>query len=188
MTSTPPAPASSCCPGSPHATLKKLFPGTLEVAIAERMPFAIWQHGEELSLIDAKGKVITDAVDERYAKLPFVVGPGAADHAHEFVSLIDSQPDIAGRVRAGVLISGERWNVVLDNGMELMLPADKPAAALATVARLDAEKKLLSREITTVDMRLPDKMIVRLDEKGLAARKDLLKEREKLARRQRTNT
>ncbi len=78
--------------------------------------------------------------------------------------------------------------IVLDNGVELMLPVEKPAAALATVARLDAEKRLLSREITAVDMRLPDQMIVRLDEKGLAARKDLLKEREKIARRQRTNT
>ncbi len=171
-----------------HVTLKKLFPNTLEVVIAERTPFALWQHGEELSLVDAAGNVITDAVDERYAHLPFVVGPGAADKAQQFVALINGQPDIANRVRAGVLISGERWNVVLDGGIELMLPADKPAAALATVATLDAEKKLLSREITTVDMRLPGEMIVRLDDKGFAARKDLLKEREKLARRQRTNT
>lgn len=171
-----------------HATLKKLFPNTLEVVISERTPFAIWQHGEELSLVDAAGKVITDAIDDRYAHLPFVVGPGAAAKARQFVDLINSQPDIAGKVRAGVLISGDRWNVVLDDGIELMLPADKPAAALATVARMDAEKQLLSREITTVDMRLPDQMILRLDDKGLAARKDLLKEREKLARRQRTNT
>ncbi len=171
-----------------HATLKKLFPNTLEVAIAERTPFAIWQHGSELSLVDASGKIITDAIDERYARLPFVVGTGAAERAREFVALIDSQPDIAGKVRAGVLISGERWNVVLASGVEVMLPTDKPAAALATVATLDAQKQLLSREIATVDMRLPDQMIVRLDADGLAARQDMLKEREKIARRQRTNT
>ncbi len=171
-----------------HATLKKLFPNTLEVAIVERVPFAIWQHGSALSLIDGAGKVITDAIDERYARLPFVVGPGAAERARAFVEMIDGQPDIADKVRAGVLISGERWNVVLDSGIEVMLPADKPAAALATVATLDAQKKLLSREITTVDMRLPDQMIVRLDEQGLADRKTMLKERDKLARRQRTNT
>ncbi len=171
-----------------HATLKKLFPNTLEVVIAERTPFAIWQHGEELSLIDGSGEVITDAIDERYAHLPFVVGPGAAEKAQQFVAMIDSQPDIADHVRAGVLVSGERWNVVLDSGIELMLPAMQAEAALATVAMLDAQKKLLSREIATVDMRLPGEMIVRLDDKGLAARKDLLKEREKLARRQRTNT
>ena len=171
-----------------QATLKKLFPNTLEVAIVERVPFAIWQHGSELSLIDGDGKVITDAIDERYARLPFVAGPGAAERAKAFVAMIAGEPDIADKVRAGVLISGERWNVVLDNGVEVLLPVDRPAAALATVAGLDAQKKLLSREITTVDMRLPGQMVVRLDEQGLAERKKMLKEREKLARRQRTNT
>ena len=171
-----------------HITLKKLFPNTLEVAIAERTPFAIWQHDSELSLIDAAGEVITDAIDDRYAHLPFVVGPGAAERAREFADLVAGVPALANKVRAGVLISGQRWNVVLDGGIELMLPADKPAAALATVATLDAQKNLLSREIVTVDMRQPDRMIVRLDEQGLTARQDMLKEREKLARRQRTNT
>ncbi len=171
-----------------HTTLKKLFPNTLEVVIAERTPFAIWQHNGELSLVDGAGQVITNVVDERYAHLPFVVGPGAAAQAQAFVTMINGQPEIADKVRAGVLISGERWNVVLDNGVELMLPADDPAAALASVARLDADKKLLSREITTVDMRLPGEMIVRLDAEGLAARKHLIEERDKLARRQRTNT
>ena len=171
-----------------QATVKKLFPNALEVTISERTPFAIWQHGEELSLIDASGKVITNQIDDRYAHLPFVVGSGAAERAKEFVKLIDGEPDMAGKVRAGVLISGNRWNVVLDNGVEVMLPSADPAGALATVASLDVQKQLLSREITTVDMRLPNQMIVRLDDKGLAARKDLLKEREKLAHRQRTNT
>ena len=171
-----------------HITLKKLFPNTLEVAIAERTPFAIWQHDSELSLVDAAGKVITDAIDDRYAHLPFVVGPGAAERAREFADVVAGVPALANKVRAGVLISGQRWNVVLDGGIELMLPADKPAAALATVATLDAQKNLLSREIVTVDMRQPDQLIVRLDEQGLTARQDMLKERDKLARRQRTNT
>ncbi len=171
-----------------HATLKKLFPNTLEVSIAERTPFAMWQHDGEVSLVDEDGKVITDAVDERYAKLPFVVGAGAGSRVREFVDLIAGAPDIAGRVRAGVLISERRWNVVLDNGIELLLPAEKPAAALATVAALDAEKNLLSRQIVAVDFRLPGQMIVRLNEEGVADRKTMLKERDKLARRGRTNT
>jgi cell division protein FtsQ len=171
-----------------QATIKKLFPNALEVTIAERTPFAIWQHGEELSLIDVSGKVITNAIDDRYAHLPFIVGSGAAERAREFVNLINGAPELAGKVRAGVLISGNRWNLVLDNGVEVMLPAADPAVALATVATLDAQKQLLSRAITTVDMRLPNQMIVRLDAQGFAARQDLLKERAKLARRQRTNT
>jgi cell division protein FtsQ len=171
-----------------HATLRKFFPSGLEVRVSERKPFALWQHDDALSLVDDTGKVITDAVDDSYAKLPFVVGPGAAERAHEFVSLIAATPDLAGKVRAGVLISGRRWNVVLTSGIELLLPADDPAGALTTIAKLDAQKSLLSRQIAAVDLRLPGRMIVRLNDEGVAERADMLKEREKLRRRMRTNT
>lgn len=170
------------------ATLKKLFPNTLEVAIAERTPFALWQHAGEVSLIDDAGRVITDAVDARYANLPFVTGPGAGARAREFVDLVASVPGLAAKVRAGMLISGRRWTVVFNNGVEALLPIEQPAEALATVARLDAQDELLSREIAAVDLRLPGRMIVRLTDDGLAERKAMLKERDKLARRKRSNT
>jgi cell division protein FtsQ len=78
--------------------------------------------------------------------------------------------------------------VVFKNGVEALLPIEQPAEALATVARLDARDELLSREIAAVDLRLPGRMIVRLTDDGLAERKAMLKEREKLARRKRSNT
>ena len=171
-----------------QATLKKLFPNTLEVAIGERVPFAIWQRGGEISLIDADGMVITDQVGERYAGLRFVVGRGAAERAGAFNALIGAFPGLARRTRAGVLISERRWTVVLDDGIELMLPESDPAAALAKVARLDVESALLSREIAAVDLRTADRVIIRLNEQGAEARKALLAERANAARRGRTNT
>ena len=50
-------------------------------------------------------------------------------------------PDLADAVRAGVLVSGGAGTCVLDNGVEVMLPEDDPAAALATVGALDAEQE-----------------------------------------------
>ena len=40
------------CPGCRQAAVRKLYPDTLESRSTERKPFAIWQHGSELSLID----------------------------------------------------------------------------------------------------------------------------------------
>lgn len=171
-----------------QATLRKLFPDTLEIAVVEREPYALWQHGGALSLIDDAGKVITDRFGDRYASLPRVVGIGAAEKATAYTALIDQFPTIARRARAGVLVSGERWTVVLDNGMQLMLPADSPEKVLATIAELDRDHAVLSREIAALDLRLPGRMVVRLTEEGAVARKALLKERDKLARRGRTST
>jgi cell division protein FtsQ len=171
-----------------RATLRKFFPNGLDVSITERRPFALWQHDDDLSLVDDTGKVITKVVDDSYARLPFVVGPGAAERAGEFVALISGFPDIAKQVRAGVLISARRWTIVLENGVELMLPVTDPAKALSTIASLDTEKGLLSRQIAAVDMRLPGQLIVRLNADGLAERDKMLKDRDKLQRRMRTNT
>jgi cell division protein FtsQ len=168
-----------------QATLKKLFPDSVEIAVSERDPYAIWQHGGVTSLVDAAGKVITDTVGDRYARLPRVVGDGAGAKATAFAALIAPFPSIATHTRAGVFVSKTRWNVVLDNGMELMLPEAKPDAALAIIAALDQSQSILSREISAIDLRVPGPMIVRLTDEGLVARKAALKEREKIARSRR---
>ncbi len=164
------------------ATIRKLYPDFLEVAIEERAPFAIWQSDGENWLIDDAGKLITDKVDGRYTRLPLVTGVGAADRAREFTRLVGGFPAIAKRVHAGVLIDERRWTVVLDNGIEIMLPEADPVSALATVARLDADKALLSRAIAAVDLRTPGEMVLRLDSDGLAAHQALVKARAKAAK------
>ena len=105
-----------------QATLKKLFPDTVEIAVVERDPYAIWQHAGEVSLIDEAGKTITDRIDERYATLPRVVGTGAAEKAVVYTALVGNFPTIARQARAGILVSEDRWTIVLESGIELMLP------------------------------------------------------------------
>ncbi len=162
-----------------RVTIRKLYPDTLKVAISERRPFAIWQHDGAVSLINKDGNVITDHVDSRYANLPMVVGKDADKRAGEFVSLLKEFPSLAPRVTAGVLVAGRRWNVVLDNGIEIMLPEEDPGSALIQAVALDDGHGIFSREIAAVDLRLPSRLVFRLTETGYEAREALLKERKK---------
>ena len=157
-----------------QATLRKLYPDTLEVTVMERLPYALWQHGETVFLIDPQGTAITDFIGERYTNLPLVVGPGANDRVDEFLDLILSQPTLLPRVRAGVLISNRRWNIVLGDAVEIMLPENDPSRALARIAGLDAQFQLLSRDIVAVDLRSPDRLVVRLSERGVAEHQKLI--------------
>lgn len=167
-----------------EARIKKLYPDTLQIAITERSPFAIWQHdGGVVSLIDKDGKVIIDDVGERYSRLPFVVGDGAEARAQEYVDLVEGVPELKNRIHAGVLISNRRWNVVLDNGVQLLLPEKDPGGALVAVAALDTQNNLLSRDISAVDLRAPERLIVRLSDTGEKARKQVLDDRAKLAKK-----
>ena len=57
------ASASRQLPWVKRVTIRKLYPDTLQVAISEREPYAIWQHDGRVVLITKDGKVISDHVD-----------------------------------------------------------------------------------------------------------------------------
>lgn len=170
------------------ATIRKLFPDTIEIAVSERTPYAIWQHGSALSLIDRDGALISNSVDDRYVGLPLVVGDGAADRVSEYTALLDRFPAFKPRVKAGALVSARRWNLVLTDGVEIMLPETGIDAALKEVIDADRDGGLLSRDIVAVDLRIPDRLVVRLSERAEIAREAALKEAEKLARKKGTQT
>jgi cell division protein FtsQ len=81
------------------------------------------------------------------------------------------------QVRASVLIGERRWNLRLKNGLDIRLPETEVAPALATLVGLDKDKKLLSRDIVAVDLRLPDRVTVQLSEAAAALRAEALKEK-----------
>lgn len=159
------------------ASVMKLYPGTLQVDIEEREPFALWQRGDVVSIINAEGKIITDDVDGRYANLLLVVGHGAQYRAGEILRSLEAVPGLRSRVRAARLISERRWDLVLENGITVRLPERDVDHALNAVMQMDAESALLSRDIVAVDLRLPDRVVVRLTEEAAMRRKAAMKAR-----------
>lgn len=168
-----------------QATVLKLYPGRLLISIKERQAFAVWQKEGRVYLIAADGTVLEAYVPEGYAALPLVVGLGAERAAREFLALVARYPAIASRVESSVLVADRRWNLHLKGGLEVLLPENEPAQALKTLVALDREKKLLSRDIVAVDLRLPDRVTVRQSDAAAAARDEALKqiENEKKAKR-----
>jgi cell division protein FtsQ len=65
-------------------------------------------------------------------------------------------------VRAAVLVAERRWNLKFKSGLDVRLPEEGAAQALETLMVLDREKKLLSRDLTAIDLRLPGRVTVRL--------------------------
>jgi cell division protein FtsQ len=162
-----------------EAAVLKLYPGRLRIAITERKAFALWQKDARLYLISADGTVLETYVPPRFAALPLVVGDGAEHGAKDFLHLLKAYPDVAKSVTASVLVAERRWNLHLKSGVEVLLPERAPAQALAMLVDLDRDKKLLSRDIVNVDLRLPDRVTVRQSDAAAAARDEALKAAEK---------
>jgi cell division protein FtsQ len=157
------------------ATVLKLYPDRLQVEVTERQAFALWQKDGRVSVIADDGTVLEPFVARRFTGLPLVVGPGAEGRAKEFLALVDRYPEIRDAVRASVLVAERRWNLRLKNGIDVRLPESDIERALDVLVTLDREKKLLSRDIAAIDLRLPDRVTVRLSDSAAQAREEALK-------------
>jgi cell division protein FtsQ len=144
------------------AVIERRLPGTLYVRLAERKPLALWQHGGKIELIDRAGAVIPVTPLDRFAKLPMVVGEGAAAHASELIDMLASEPDLAVRVTAAIRVGNRRWNLRIDNAIDVLLPANDAAGAWAQLARLERSSALLQRDVQAIDIRLPDRLVLRV--------------------------
>ncbi|MCR5855333.1 cell division protein FtsQ/DivIB [Mesorhizobium sp. J428] len=161
------------------ASVRKIYPNVLEVELAEKKPLAIWQHGQQLSLIDDAGHIIVPFNHPRYATLPVFIGAGANERAAEFMSRIARTPELSVRVKAFIRVADRRWDLRLENGVTIRLPEYGEDAAIAEVARLDREQGILSRDVAAVDMRLEDRVVVRLTPEAATRREAALSEQAK---------
>ncbi len=158
-----------------EATVRKLYPDRLQITVTEREPFALWQMQGKVTAIAADGTVLSDKIEPRLTTLPFVVGKGAAAKARDFLAVLDRFPAVRDQVRASIFVAERRWNLRLKNGIDVRLPEIDVEGALATLSRLEAEQKLLTRDVASVDLRLPDRLSVRLSDAAAAAREEALK-------------
>src|SRR5258707_562920 len=161
------------------ATVLKLYPGELQIGIKEREAFALWQKDGRVSVIADDGTVLGPYVAPRMVRMPLVVGHGAQKKAKELLSLLDRYPTMRDFVHASVLVGERRWNLRLKNGMDVRLPESDMAGALERLVALDREKNLITRDIATIDLRLADRVTVRLSDAAAQARIEALKAKKK---------
>ncbi|QRI65929.1 cell division protein FtsQ/DivIB [Shinella sp. PSBB067] len=160
-------------------SVRKVYPGTIEIALKEREAFAIWQHGNDLSLIEKSGSVIAPLRDNKFSTLPLFVGRDAETAAAGFADEFDNWPEIKARVKAYIRVAGRRWDLRLDNGIVVKLPEHNVPRAMDMLATLEAQEGLLERDIAAVDLRLEDRTTVRLTEGALERRNAAVEQRAK---------
>lgn len=148
------------------AIVQRRLPGTLYVRIEERKAMAIWQRKGRFVLVDGTGSVIGTERLDRYAHLKVIVGETAPQHAPALLAMMATAPTLMQRVRAGVWVGGRRWNLRLDDGIDIRLPETGMHAAWDRLVRLERDRQLLSRDITAVDLRFRDRLVVQRRDPG----------------------
>ena len=144
---------------------RSLLPNILQIEIEEKKVLAIWQLNERFYPLDTDGYVIE--ADYRPDKpILLVVGAGAAENILPFLRMVkEISPEYLPRIKVANYISKRRWNIILDDirtGVTIKLPEDNMAAAWKKLLKLDASQGILKRKLTFIDLRLEDKVTVKL--------------------------
>jgi cell division protein FtsQ len=106
--------------------------------------------------------VVVDGNVGSYANLPIVVGADAPTKADSLLLLLATEPEIKARVAAAVRVGGRRWNLHLDNGVDVKLPEEDAASAVARLAEINRTNQLVDRDVKVIDLRQPDRLVLQL--------------------------
>lgn len=137
--------------------------GILQIEIVERIPVVVWRSRHAIEMLDADGNRVAGLIARaQRPDLPLLAGAGADLAVREALALLTAAAPIEGRVR-GLIRRGERrWDLILDRDQSILLPADKPVAALERVMALNTVKDMLGRDLLAIDMRLKNRPTLRM--------------------------
>ncbi|MSP05413.1 MAG: FtsQ-type POTRA domain-containing protein [Acetobacteraceae bacterium] len=140
--------------------IERQLPDRLVVRLYEREPLAIWQNQGKFSLIDRAGRVVERDLAESQ-DLPLIVGAGAPQAAALMLDVLNRHPALLSRMVAAIRVGERRWNLRLQTGADVMLPEGHEDVAIARLMSLHQDQGLLDRPLKSIDLRLPDRLIIR---------------------------
>lgn len=159
-----------------HAVVKRhFFPNIIQIDIRERQVQSIWQLDHKFRPIDGEGNVIEADYTPDHPIL-LIVGEGAPENITALMKSITDDQNIFERIKVANYISGRRWNIVLDdveNGITVKLPEKHIDEAWKKLLKLNTTQGLLKRKLTIIDLRFPNKVIIKLGKMTPEERKKL---------------
>ena len=144
------------------ATIERHLPATLFIRVTEKEPIALWQNNQKYLPLDESGHPIKDS-QTPLPPLLLVVGSDAPTHTLDLIQALSAYPKIQEKVRSAVRVGNRRWNLVLNevDGLIVKLPESHISEALSRLSD-QIETGLLKKDLASIDMRHPDRLIVTL--------------------------
>ncbi|WP_448586524.1 cell division protein FtsQ/DivIB [Thermaurantiacus sp.] len=153
-----------------EADVHRRWPDTIVIRLVEREPVAIWQAAGRYRLIDSSGRPLPPIPLEDFRHLPLVAGAGADEAAPRLLRLLADHPQIAAGLLGARRVGERRWDLRMRTGETILLPEDARApAALRAFATAHAQSPLLGQGFISLDLRIENRLAVRLAPDARAA-------------------
>jgi cell division protein FtsQ len=142
------------------AHVQRLFPNQLEIRLVERQPFAVWQRDGSLYVIDDTGAALTSVRPQDVPHLLLVTGEGAQAAAAELVNQLEAHAGLRSKLKAAARVGDRRWNLYFAGPVKVLLPETGMRKALQVLKVLDERNKLLEKQVSAIDLRLPASAVI----------------------------
>ncbi|MEC7148466.1 MAG: FtsQ-type POTRA domain-containing protein [Pseudomonadota bacterium] len=145
------------------ARIERHLPNKISLTLFERTPMARWQTNKMLKLIDIHGDVIPRVDVSRFLNLPIIIGKNAPNIAGQILKTLSNEPHLFRRIKSLTLVSDRRWDVQLDNQINVHLPEKNPGKAWAHLATVEQGHNIFGDQIQGIDMRLENQLIIKIE-------------------------
>jgi cell division protein FtsQ len=146
-----------------EARVSRQLPDKLVIDIEERTPHAVLVKPDRLVLIDRNGIELDPIAEDDAQGMLRISGAGAADSIDSLDRVLAAAPALQPQIKSAHRIGERRWNIVFKTGQILALPQGEEEASEAFIdfARMDGLYRLLGGKATVIDLRVPDRYVLR---------------------------
>ncbi len=144
------------------ASVERQLPATVKVQIYEHVPLARAISGSVVFVLNAQGAPVVADTANAFVGLPLLQGEGAPNHASELFARLQPYPNLLLQLREASWVGERRWDLRFVSGVTVMLPAGRVQEGIELLVRLEAARHVLTLNDGVVDLRLPDRIILRL--------------------------
>lgn len=146
-----------------YARIERHLPNKITLTLVERTPMARWQTNRMLKLIDDHGDVIPKVDLAKFSYLPIIIGKNAPKIAGQILKTLSNEPHLFRRVKSLTLVSDRRWDVRLDNQINVHLPEKNPGRAWTHLATVEQGHNIFGDQVQGIDMRLENQLIIKIE-------------------------
>lgn len=137
---------------------------SVSLKIESKKPIAIWFDGMNYLLVDDKNRIIDYPIKyDEAANLIIIKNTTPPDNLNEIISLSKSFAFIKNHIVSVEKVDNRRWDIVLkymENYITIKLPEKNYKQVLQQIVKLNSEKDLLKRQITILDARNLDEVLI----------------------------
>ena len=147
-----------------NVNINLALPAKLQIVIKEETPKYIVDHQSYFRLLNSDGKIITkvDTIQEKYKEVLVLAGRKVSERINQLNSIFSHSPTLAKKITQAKLVSDRRWSLIYLSKIIIDLPEREPQIAFKKIQDMDKKYGLLSDKLTKIDLRIKDRMIIKL--------------------------